>query len=631
METQEGFNTEILTRLSAQVSDFPHLPGVYLMKNADDEVIYVGKAKDLRNRVKTYFLGGDGRAQIQFLLQRVQVVEKVVTANEQQALVLERDLIAKYKPRYNIKLKDDKAFLSIRIDENAEWPRLELVRRRDEDGALYFGPYSFSYELRSLLEIIKRVVPLRTCANTVFYNRQRPCLEYQIKRCSGPCCLPVDRDQYRRWVRQAISILEGRTERLIEEFTSQMEKASAELRFEDAAMQRDRITILQNFKAGTSLVSSRGENRDVFAFHREERLVAMAVLEVRGGRIAGSRNFTFSEVAISDEEVLESALLQYYEHGREISEEIILPFELSNASMIDEALAAKRGAAVQLIVPERGIKARLIELAELNAREHFSATFDAETRYKELARKLSTTLRLRQVPRRIECVDISNLQGSDIVGAIVSFLDGVADKPGYRTYKLSKQGTPDDFASIQEVVGRRLERGGEEDNLPDLLLIDGGPGQLAMALEARDSLGIELEMAAIAKMRTASDMQSSVIEKKPERIYIESEEDPIELDPADEVTQFLQRVRDEVHRFVIGFHRRRRAGRVFASLLDDIPGVGPERRTRLLKSFGSLQGIAAASVEEVARCGRMPKVLAEKVLAKAREEVRGEVGASSHE
>jgi excinuclease ABC subunit C len=615
--TQDPYD-EILTRLDTQVTGFPRLPGVYLMKNQEGTVIYVGKAKDLRARVKSYFLGGDGRPQIQFLLKRVTTIEKIVTASEQQALVLERDLIAKYKPRYNIRLKDDKEFLSIRLDENAEWPRLELVRKREDDGARYYGPYSFSYELRSMLEIIKRVIPLRTCTDTVFYNRQRPCLEYQIRRCAGPCCLPVDKGEYRKCVRQAQAILEGRTDKLLNEFNAQMEKASTDLRFEEAAVLRDRITILKNFKAGTSLVSSRGEDRDVFALFREERLVALSVVNVRNGRVANTSNFSLSGVEIPDEEVIEEALQQFYERGREIPEEIVLPFELPNQSMLNEAVAQKRGGAVEFIVPSRGVKARLLDLAQLNAREHFSASFDAESRYKELARKLSLKLKLRQIPRRIECVDISNLQGSDIVGALVSFYDGVPDKTAYRTYKISQQGKPDDFAAVNEVVGRRLERGTQEDNLPDLLLIDGGPGQLAMALEARDALEVPLEIISIAKMRTESDVQSSDIRKKPERIYVEGGDDPIELDAADEVTHFLQRMRDEVHRYVIGFHRRRRAGRVFQSILDSIPGVGAQRRGRLLRQYGSVDRMAEAPVEELAKVGRMPKSLAERVLERVR-------------
>jgi excinuclease ABC subunit C len=616
---------EIHAALRVQVDAFPRMPGVYLMRDKSGTVIYVGKAKDLRARVRSYFAGGDGRSQIAFLLQRIRALEKIVTESEHQAFVLERDLIAKYKPRYNIRLKDDKEFLSIRIDENAEWPRLELVRRMQEDGARYFGPYSFSYELRSLLEIIKRVVPLRSCTNTIFYNRQRPCLEYQIKRCCGPCCLPVDRSQYRAWVKQAISILEGKTEQLAKDLTGQMDRASEELRFEDAAVLRDRLAVLSNFKKGQSLISADGEHRDVFALYREERLAALVVLKVRYGRSADSTTFSLNDVEIGDAGVVESAVTQYYESGREVPAEIIVPFDLENESMLAEELSLRAGHRVEFIVPQRGVKFRLLNIAQVNAKAHFSATFDAEARYVELSRKLSRTLALRQIPRRIECVDISNFQGSEIVGALVAFVDGEHSKELYRKYKISRQGKPDDFAAVHEVVSRRLERGKEEGDLPDLLIIDGGPGQLAKALEARDALGVALEIISIAKMRSAAEGPGAApAEKKPERIYREGKPDPLALADDDDVTHFLQRIRDEVHRFVITFHRTRRAHRVFRSVLDDIAGVGPERRSRLLREYGSIERLRQAGADDVARAGRMPKPLAEKILRVLGENLKSE-------
>lgn len=616
---QEQELTQRLDRLRDEASGFPRRPGVYLMKDPAGEVIYVGKAVNLRARVKSYFLGGDGRRQIRFLLRRVAIIEKIVADNEHQALVLERDLIARYKPRYNIRLKDDKAFLSIRINENDQWPRLELVRKREEgdDDARYFGPYSYSYELREMLEMIKRVVPLRSCTNTVFYNRARPCLEYQIKRCAGPCCLEVDPEQYRRWVKQAIAILEGRIAPLLKELTEAEERAGAELRFEDAAQIRDRIAILERFKQGVSLVSSKGENRDIFAWQRDEQLAALTVMQMRGGRVVNSVNFSLTNVAISDEELLEAAILQFYDSGREIPEELVLPIDLENWEIIAAELQTRRGGRVSAEVPQRGLKHRLLQLAQVNASEHFIATFDAESRYRELAGKLAAKLELKQVPRRIECVDISNFQGSDVVGAIVCFFDGVPKKDSYRTFKIktAAQGKPDDFASINEVVGRRLDRGREENDLPDLLIVDGGPGQLAMAVEAREALGVALEIVSLAKMRTLSDVTSEDLSKKPERVYREEVEQPLLLDEADEVTRFLQRIRDEAHRFVISFHRKRRKKRIMRSVLDDISGLGPQRKERLLSHFGSIQAIARAEEDEIARIGRMPGLLARKVKA----------------
>ena len=606
--------TDERKQLSDLIRSFPRMPGVYLMRDGEKKVIYVGKAKDLRARVRSYFLGKDERHQVRYLLQRVVEIDKIVTGSEHEALVLERDLITKYKPRYNIRLKDDKAFLSIRIDEHAEWPRLELVRKRFDDGARYFGPYSFSYELRTLLDIIKRTIPLRTCLDTVFYNRARPCLEYQIKRCAGPCCLAVDPAQYRRWVKQAISILDGRVDDLVRELTQSMEKASSELRFEEAAILRDRVEILKNFKSGTGLISSRGESRDVFQLYREDERAVLTVVTVRGGRVADSTNFTFTDLQMSDEELLESALTQYYGAGKEIPEEVLVPCALDLAESIEQELRTKRGSAMTLVVPQRGIRSRLLDLALINAREHFVTTFDAESRAKELAEKIARLFRLSQVPRRIECVDISNFQGSDTVGAIVAFFDGAPDKRGYRRFKLSGYSKPDDFAAVQEVVGRRLERGRAEGDLPDLLIIDGGPGQLAMALEARDSLGISLDIVSLAKMRTERDVASTKIVKSSERVYLEGADEPVVLEDGAEVTRFMQRIRDETHRFVITFHRARRKKRVIASALDTIAGISRERRARLLKSFGSIEAIARQSADEVAKAGRMPLALAQKVL-----------------
>ncbi|MCB0311512.1 MAG: excinuclease ABC subunit UvrC, partial [Bdellovibrionales bacterium] len=540
-----------ISRLRKEVTNFPKLPGVYLMRDAGKQVIYVGKAKDLRSRVKSYFAGGDGRSQIEFLLKRIETIEFVVTENEDQAFVLERDLINRHKPRYNIRLKDDKAFLSVRLDENAEWPRLELVRRVEADGARYFGPFSFSYELRNLLEIVKRVVPLRTCSNTVFYNRQRPCLEYQIKRCAGPCCLAVKPEDYRDWVKQAVSILEGKTTELERELKQQMERASEELRFEDAAVLRDRINTLQHFRSGRPITSNFSEDRDVFALYREERLATLAVLQVRLGRISNSLNFAFTDVTIPDSEVLQSALEQFYSGGREIPEEIIVPCEIPEKDFLRTRLEEQRQAKVDLVVPQRGIKFRLLGLANVNAKQHFIGRYDAETRYMEVAKALAVKCSLPQIPRRIECVDISNLQGSDIVGALVSFFDGVPDKSSYRRYKISLSSKPDDFASIYEVVQRRLRRGKQDGDLPDLIIIDGGAQQLAKALQARDVEDLRLDFIALAKSRLKPDTAQGKSQRTPERIFVANQPDPIALAPDSELSHFLERIRDEAHRYVI--------------------------------------------------------------------------------
>ena len=606
-----------LDLLRRQVSHAPEAPGVYLMRDEHQSVIYVGKAKDLRARLRTYFgSGGDGRFQIGYLLQRVASFETVVTQTEEQAFLLERDLIGKYKPRYNIRLKDDKAYLSIRVDERAEWPMLETVRRPENDGASYYGPFAFSTELRNVLEVIKKVVPLRSCSDSVLYNRQRPCLEFQIKRCCAPCCEPVSREEYLELVKQAVAILQGKTKGVLSILTKKMEAASEALRFEEAAAWRDRIETLERFQSGHSLISFRGESRDVFGLVREGVQAALCVLLVRNGRIAETKTFILEDVQLSDDEALESALQQFYEGGREIPPEILVPRELENATLIQAGLAARRGGKLEVLCPQRGSKARLISMAELNARHAFEGSRTQESRWEEVSRGLAQAVGLKQMPRRVECVDISNFQGSDTVGAIVAFFDGIADKAAYRRYKVAQEGKPNDFASIYEVVSRRIRRGVEDGDMPDLLVIDGGAGQLSMALKAREDLRASVDIVALAKMRTEGEALSQEIEKKPERLFVPGREDSLPLNEGDAVTRFLVRIRDEVHRFVITFHRDTRSRRVFRSVLDTVAGVSPESRTRLLKQFRSVEAIRQAAPEEVAKAGRIPLALAKKVQAK---------------
>ncbi len=613
---QSSADTIRLESLRRQVTLVAELPGVYLMKDEHGEVIYVGKAKDLRARVRTYFTGGDGRFQIGYLLSRVVSFETIVTQTEEQAFLLERDLITKYKPRYNIRLKDDRAYLSLRVDEEAEWPRIELVRKRSDDGARYFGPYAFSSELRNLLEVIKKVVPLRSCADTVLYNRQRPCLEYQIKRCAAPCCGMVERDEYRVLVKQAIGILEGKTSATIKELSVKMEAAATELRFEEAAAWRDRVEVLQSYQAGYSLVSFRDEDRDVFGLVREGSFAALCVIHVRGGRLAETKTFSLEDVGVSDEDLLESGIQQFYEGSREIPPEILTPKELENASLLEAGLGAKRGAKVTIHAPQRGSKARLISIAELNARHAFAGSYSGDTAWDAIAQGLSSLARLSQLPRRVECVDISNFQGSEVVGAVVVFFDGVPDKSSYRKYNLSQQGKQDDFAAIYEVVYRRLKRGMEEGNLPDLLVIDGGAAQLAKAIEAKEELRLSVDIISLAKMRTESAVTSTEVSRKPERVYLPYSHDPIGLDEAAVVTRFLARLRDEVHRFVITFHRQKRSRRVFQSVMDTVSGVSPEHRNRLIRFYKSVDAITQGDAEEVAKVGRMPLALAKKLLEK---------------
>lgn len=615
--------------LKEQALRFPTLPGVYIMRDARRTVIYVGKAKSLRDRVLTYFRGGDGRLNVDFLLQHIRHVETIVTQGEKEAFILERDLITKYKPRYNIRLKDDKAYLSVRIDLEDPWPRLEVVRRRAHDTALYFGPFAFSYELRTLLDVIKKVIPLRSCSDTVFHNRQRPCLEYQIQRCCGPCCLPVDQKDYQQWVEQAIAVLKGDLQPLRSHLEALMEKASEELRFEDAATHRDRLTILESLAGERMPVASDEVTQDSFAVFREEKLATLSVLQARGGRIVDSKYYSFDDVFISDEEIIRTSMIQFYSGPRELPEEILLPLKLEDEEGLLDYLAEKRGGKIVIRIPKRGVRYRLVQLAEMNARHHYAAIFDAESRYQQAAQALALRLALRQMPRKIECIDVSHFQGSQTVGALVSFFDGRPHKAGYRKYKLSQEGNPNDFASIHEVVYRRLEHGLRDENLPDLMIIDGGKAQLAKAREARDTLGVTLDIVALAKSRLLQTPQdkngesSDLLVRSDERIFIEGMSDPIPFKASDPATNLIARIRDEVHRFVITYHRSLRAKNLRHSILDEVPGIGPERKRRLLKTYGSIKKLKSASVEELAKAGRMPRGLAENLLRVLKEKELG--------
>jgi len=608
-----SFQEAVIKRLRQDIVQFPQAPGVYLMRDIDGEVIYVGKAVNLRQRVKSYFGRGDGRSQIEFLMRRVSTIDTLVVENEEQAFILERDLIQRHKPRYNIMLRDDKSYLSVRIDQNREWPLIETTRRVEQDGALYFGPYPYGAEIKSLLNVIKQVVPLRSCSDTVFYNRQRPCLEYQIKRCSGPCCLPVERSDYNEWIKQAINILQGRIDQTSASLEQEMNRAASELRFEEAAAIRDRIEILEHFARGRPPIAHRGESRDVFAIYREGTRAALCVLKVRFGRISDGGNFTLTDLSITDSDIFEGAIQDYYRDNMEIPEEVLLPTDFENSALIRNALAKRRGGMVEIAVPKRGSKQRLVQLASLNARQYFTAQFDAESRFVELAREMAERFHLKQMPRRIECIDISNFQGSNTVGAVVSFFDGVPDKRYYRRYRLDRHFKPDDFASISEVVTRRLRRGIQEELLPDLIVIDGGAGQLSAALAAREALAVEVDIIALAKERTKREVGGLTVSKKPERVFVVPNQGSIELLPDSGLSHLLARIRDEVHRFVITYHRSERSKRSFGSLLDDVPGVGPERKRRLLREFRSIRAMRGVAAPELARVGRMPLTLAERI------------------
>ena len=600
----------------------PRKSGVYLMKDAGGEVLYVGKAKDLRSRVRSYFSGSDERHNVQFLIERIDSVETLVTEDERQAIVLESDLIKKYKPRYNIRLKDDKAHLIVRIDMSHQWPRLDLVRSVKDDGARYIGPFAFSYELRTLLEVLKKTIPLRTCSNNVIYNRVRPCLEYQIKRCSAPCCLDVDHAQYLGWVEQAVRILEGHTEEVVKELRHDMDKASEELRYEDAATIRDRIQILERIGEEKASVQFGSGGIDAFGFYREGGNIELSVLMVRFGRLFESKTYGFSQVEVSDDEMLCSVLTQFYDGSRDFPDQIILPIEIEDIAVRRQWYSEQAEKTVELIVPKRGSKRRLLELALTNSKQNFEARFSDQNRSDRILEALRVELDLEEAPRTIECVDISHFQGGSTVGAVVSFKDMKPNKKRYRSFHLSQE-VNDDFASMREVVSRHLSRCAEENTIADLMVIDGGVQQLAVARKVRSELGLERpNLIGLAKKRKKGAhyrAYEGAVElgavRKPERIFVEDSNQPIVLNVRSEALQLLERIRNEAHRSAVTFHRKTRNKKSFKSVLDSVPGIGPKRRTDLLREFGSVAAIRAASAQEInQRCG-LPIALAQRLLS----------------
>jgi len=597
----------------------PTSPGVYLMKDEAGRVIYVGKAKSLRTRVRQYFRpGGDLRFFVASgVLARVLTdIETVVVDNEKEALLLENHLIKQHQPRFNVNLRDDKQYLVLRIDPRKDYPRVEVVRNIADDGARYYGPYHSATSCRQTLRTLNRHFQLRTCTDHVLKTRTRPCLQYQIKRCPGPCVFPIDGAEYAEQVEDVGMFLSGKNDQLVERLRARMEAKSEAEEFEAAAQLRDSLRAVQNSLAKQNVVQDSFIDQDVFGMFRNADVVELVVLFVRGGKMVGRRSFRQRDQEFGDDQVVANFVQQYYATGTLIPDEVIVPRAIEAQTLIEQWLTTGRGRKVRIIAPQRGKRTRLIALATKNAAASAKArdSKDADTR--SILEKLQSRLRLKRYPRRIECFDIAHIQGAATVASMVVFIDGEADRSLYRKFKI-KSVTNDDFAAMREVITRRLSRSRGDDPAwaePDLLVVDGGKGQLNTALAAIADLGIEITASkGFDVIGLAKERDDSAGVSQPDRVFLRNVLEPVRLRPNTTELFLLARVRDEAHRFANTYHRNARKRSMLRSALDDIPGIGGKRKKQLLRHFGSLKAIKAASVDELAAVDGMTRRAAEAV------------------
>jgi excinuclease ABC subunit C len=597
----------------ALLAAIPHRCGVYLFKDEKGGVIYVGKAKDLRNRVGNYFRrGADGRHHIRFMLPRISDVDFTITETEQEALILENNLIKKYRPRYNIFLRDDKTYVNLRLNVRHPFPRLTVVRNPKRDDAMYFGPFTSAGAVRSTLRTIGRVFPLRLCSDAELNSRKRPCLYYDIRMCPAPCVDLVDPQEYRETVNKVIMFLKGRSNELLKSLKEKMELDAAERRYEEAARKRDQIWAIQKILEKQRITSPQRAERDVFGVYHEGSRMVVKSLYVRDGKVTGGDSFIFTNADLPTSEHLSSFLSQYYQRGALIPDEVVLSEEIEDRESLELFLRARRGGAVKVIVPRRGERRKLVELACSNAKAVYEGKVE-KVDNRELLEDLKVMLELRNFPRRIECFDVSNIGGSQAVASRVTFVDAEPARDLYRRYRIKTVEGADDYAMMKEVLRRRISRGLEEGDLPDLIAVDGGKGQLGVALKVIDSLGAyDVDVLAIAKVR---DRESGRKLRGRERIYTASLPEPLLLEGNSKALMLLERIRDEAHRFAVTYHKKIRGRRMTASVLDDVPGVGRVLKGRLMEHFGSVARLKKASVAELAVVEGVSYALAARIKA----------------
>ena len=601
--------------LEDKIKQLPASPGVYLMRDSAGTIIYVGKARSLRQRVRTYFKAtADSRYQIKFLMAKVADLEVLLTDTEKEALLLENTLIKQHHPRYNLELKDDKTYFSLRIDLNEQFPRFNIVRKIPRDSARYFGPYASASAAREVLRQITRLFPLRHYPLGSCLARKRPCLYHQIGQCSAPCHKLISADDYLELVRGAMLFLEGKGRELVAQFKRRMLEASQEERYEEATRWRNLLHSIEVTVEKQKMIL-RGGDSDVLGYHRDGERLEIALLFIRAGVLSGSHSFSLTW-NLGDADGISAFLPQYYTEGIYIPEEILLPLEIEDKAALAAVLSDARGRKVAVLSPLRGIKRNLVDLAGKNATATLRERDDKQASAETLLGELHKRLQLSRLPQWIECYDISTIQGRFSVGSGVSFLNGTADKKGYRHYRIRHVDGQDDFAMLREVFARRFrEETLQKEGLPDLVVVDGGIGQLNAAQEIISELGLNgrFDLVSLAKSRVARAVESTDISRSDERVFLPGRKNPVVLRQNSPALLLLAAIRDEAHRFAIQYHRTLRSKEGIASGIEQIPGIGAKRRTALLRHFGSLQRLKESEVDEIAGVAGMTAPLAETV------------------
>lgn len=596
-------------QLEKQLETLPAKPGVYIFKDSLGKVIYVGKAASLRHRVKAYFSPSNNvPIKQQRLTSSISDLEYIVTDSEQEALILECNLIKKFRPSYNVRLKDDKTFPYLKIDLKNEWPSVRITRRFHKNGDRYFGPFASARSLRQTIRLIKKIFPFRSCTKNITGKDTKPCLEYHIHRCLGPCTGTVSKQEYNEVIKQVIMFLEGKQELVVKELRRKMQKASEQLQFEKAAMLRDQIKAIEKVIEGQRIAIIVRGDQDAIAMAQTKDLAYVEIFFIRSNKLVG-RDYILLD-GIRDEEpsqIMTSFVKQYYASSASIPPQILLQYPVEEPAVITKWLASQRGGPVRLLVPHKGSKRQLLDIVAQNAK-HGLTLYQAKqptTLQSALGlEELKERLELPRVPLRIEAYDISNIRGNLAVGSMTVLDKGIPKPSHYRRFKIRSVANIDDYAMIQEVLKRRFKRQlAAEDNwavMPDLILIDGGKGHLNAALQVLKELGLDsIPVASLAKEK--------------EEVFIPSKTEAVDIPQTSIALHLLQRIRDEAHRFALGYHQRLRYREGIASALDSIPGIGPKRKKALLKKFGTVQAIREASVEEIANVTGMTPKLAEKV------------------